>query len=433
MPAPRPQLTLDDASTYVRDHVFGTASSAPLPDDVARHSVGIELEWLTTLGAATDRLRVEVAEAVVADAAPLPGGSRVTVEPGGQLELSSARFDRLTDVLAATGTDLYLLDRACGRRGVALIALGADPVRSPERVLTAPRYVAMEEFFDAEGRAGRTMMCNTASIQLNIGLGPPGQTAARWELANALCPTLIATFANSPLAEGGPSGWQSTRQRAWWMLDASRAAPPRRGGDPAAAWLDYALAARVMLIRGPGSGGHVPVTGRLPFGRWLAEGHELGWPTLDDFAYHLTTLFPPVRPRGWFELRVLDALPTPFWQVAALLVHTLLTDASIAAEARRAVAGTEDLWVDAAQLGLGHPALARAARALFDLAGDALEHGTDDEPAVAAFAAYRDRWVRRARTPGDDRLDAWRRTGALVPRTGSPFDYAGDLLVELDR
>src|SRR5690606_20064587 len=177
---------------------------------------------------------------------------------------------------------------------------------------------------------------------------------------------LLATFANSPFAEGGPSGWQSSRQRAWSTIDPSRTAPPPAGGDPAEVWLAYALRARVMLIRG--DDGHRPVTGALPFGRWLTSGHELGWPTLDDFAYHLTTLFPPVRPRGWFELRYLDALPTPFWQVAALLTHTVLTDPAVATEARAAVAGTEALWVDAAQLGLGHPALERSARALFAVA-----------------------------------------------------------------
>jgi glutamate--cysteine ligase len=429
MPAPRPQLTLDDARSHVRRHVFGTASSAPISDEVARHSVGIELEWLTGYRSTTDRLGVDQASALIADVGVLPGGSRLTMEPGGQLELSSARFDDLPAALGAVGFDLFCLDRACNERRIDLIALGADPLRPPVRILRAPRYAAMEAFFDDDGRAGRTMMCNTASIQINVGLGPESQTASRWELANALCPTLIATFANSPLADGGPSGWQSSRQRAWWMLDPTRAAPPPAGPDPASAWVDYALDARVMLIRHEGR--HVPVPGRLTFGRWLHEGHELGWPTLDDFAYHLTTLFPPVRPRGWFELRVLDALPTPFWQVAALLVHTVLTDADVAAEARRAVTGTEALWVDAAQLGLGHPALEQSARALFALVGSALETRTPDDPMLPAFAAYHERWVRRGRTPGDDRLDEWRRTGALLPRPGSPVNYAGDLLVEL--
>jgi glutamate--cysteine ligase len=373
---------------------------------------------------------VDQASALIADLGPLPGGSRITIEPGGQLELSSARFDDVTESVAAMGHDLFVLDQACTERRIDLVALGADPVRPPVRVLRAPRYAAMERYFDADGRAGRTMMCNTASIQVNVGLGPDDQVAERWRLANALCPTLVAAFANSPFADGGPVGWQSARQRAWWMLDPSRAAPPpAETGDPVEQWVDYALDARVMLIR-TGADDHQPVFDRLTFGAWMAEGHELGWPTLDDFIYHLTTLFPPVRPRGWFELRVLDALPTPFWQVAVLLVHTVLTDPAVAAEARRAVAGTERLGVDAAQLGLAHPALARSARALFALTVEAL---TTAHPLTEAVVAYRDRWVGRNRSPGDDRLAAWRRTGEPLPAVGSPIPYAADLLVELER
>ena len=93
MPAPRPQFTLDDARTHVQDHVFGTASSAPLPDEVARRSVGIELEWLTGYRSSAQRLGLDQATALIADLGLLPGGSRITIEPGGQLELSSARFE----------------------------------------------------------------------------------------------------------------------------------------------------------------------------------------------------------------------------------------------------------------------------------------------------------------------------------------------------
>jgi glutamate--cysteine ligase len=429
MPASTRTLARPDVDDHVRAHVFGTASST-VPDPVARAGVGIELEWLTCYRGPVHRLRVDQASALIADLGPLPGGSRITVEPGGQLELSSARFDEVNECVAAVGHDLFVLDQACTERRIDLVALGADPLRAPVRVLRAPRYAAMERYFDADGRAGRTMMCNTASIQVNVGLGPEDQVAERWRLANALCPTLVAAFANSPFADGGPSGWQSTRQRAWWMLDPTRAGPPSCGGaDPVAEWVDYALDARVMLMR-TGTDELRPVLDRLTFGAWMAGGHELGWPTLDDFTYHLTTLFPPVRPRGWFELRVLDALPTPFWQVAVLLVHTVLTDAAVAAEARRAVAGTEHLGVDAAQLGLAHPALARSSRALFALTAEAL---TPADPLYDVLLSYRDGWVERGRTPGDDRLTAWRRTGESLPGVGSPISYAADLLVELDR
>src|SRR4051794_34090736 len=147
MPAPRPQLTLDDARSHVRRHVFGTASSAPISDEVARHSVGIELEWLTGYRSTTDRLAVDQVSALIADVGVLPGGSRLTMEPGGQLELSSARFDDLPAALGAVGFDLFCLDRACNERRIDLIALGADPLRPPVRILRAPRYAAMEAFF----------------------------------------------------------------------------------------------------------------------------------------------------------------------------------------------------------------------------------------------------------------------------------------------
>ncbi len=429
MPSPRPILTHQTVTTYVADHVFGTASRGEIDDHVARHSVGIELEWLTSYRCADQRVTLAQIEALFADLGALPGGSRLTLEPGGQIELSSARGDTLDQALTAMGTDLFVLDRACAQRRIELIALGADPTREPARILEAPRYEAMEEFFDHDGPAGRAMMCNTASIQLNIGLGPESAMAARWRLAHAISPTLIACFANSPFAGGMPSGWQSTRLRSWWTLDPSRAAPPDLVADPIAAWVDYALDARVMFIAHDDA--YLPVTTGLTFRQWLHDGHELGSPTLDDFAYHLTTLFPPVRPRGWFELRVFDALPTPFWQVAAAVTHALLVDPEAAAAALSVVAGTEDLWVDAAQLGLGHPALGHTAIGLFEIALAALDRRSPDDEAVTDVVAnYFDRWVARGRTPADDRLAAWRRDGTLIPPRASPVPYARELVSE---
>lgn len=239
MPAPQRTLAVDLVEAFVADEVFGPSADA--------HGLGVELEWLTSQGRRDRRLPIAEATELIDRLSPLPAGSRLTLEPGGQLELSSAPFRTIDDVCTAAATDLAVLDQACEASDVELIALGADPVRPPERVAVAPRYQAMERYFDHLGRAGRTMMCNTAAIQVNVGLGHPDQMIQRWRLANQLGPTLIACFANSPFAGGLPSGWQSSRLRAWWALDPSRSAPvacdphPSRPGratpsTPASCW-----------------------------------------------------------------------------------------------------------------------------------------------------------------------------------------------------
>ncbi len=146
----------------------------------------------------------------------------------------------------------------------------------------------------------------------------------RWRLAHDLGPVLAASFANSPLAHGVPTGWRSTRLAVWFDVDPGRSAPVVTSAPGPRSWADYALAARVMLMR-CSDDEHRPLKEDLAFSDWIAEGHELGWPTPEDLEYHLTTLFPPVRPRRWLELRMIDALPDPWWQVpvavAAVLLH----------------------------------------------------------------------------------------------------------------
>ncbi|MBI2706344.1 MAG: ergothioneine biosynthesis glutamate--cysteine ligase EgtA [Actinobacteria bacterium] len=429
MPSPKASLTFAHATEHVAHHVFGRHDD-PGCDACDRNGIGIELEFLTGT-AGFERLTLERATSLMADLEPLPRASKLTLEPGGQLEVSTLCFDELDAACEAAATDLYRMDQVCMARGIDLVALGADPLRPPERIVTAPRYREMERFFDGTGHAGRTMMCNTAAIQINIGLGHDDEPESRWRLANALGPTFIASFANSPFARGTSTGWKSSRLKAWWELDPSRAAPVPTTGDPVARWVEYALDARVMLIR-VGNDFRSPVT-PLTFGQWLASGHELGWPTRDDWAYHLTTLFPPVRPKGWFELRMFDALPTPFWRVAAAVSHALLTDARAGDRAERAVAGTTDLWVDAAQLGLGHPALAQSSRSCFEVAIESLERTGGSSLSAEAVAAYYERWIARGRCPADDRRDAWMRSGELVPTRESPIHYFQDLAVGASR
>lgn len=421
MPAPTPSLTLEDAIEHCRAQDLASPPGLTGPT-----TVGIELEWLT-LDRDGGRLPLDRAEQIAADVEPLPAGSRVTIEPGGQLELSTAPFGDVGELCSAAAHDLFVLDQRCAAEGVELVALGADPARPPERVVTAPRYRAMQTYFDDLGNAGRTMMCNTAALQVNVCLGD-ARMVDRWRLAHAIGPTLIASFANSPLHGGGPSGWQSSRLRQWWQLDPTRSAPVDWSIDPADAWPRYVLDARVMLIR-VADDDHRALTEPLSFGEWITDGHPLGYPTLDDLEYHCTTLFPPVRPKGWLELRMFDTLPTPFWHVATAVTTVLLDDPQAAEEVEEVVEGTSDLWVDAAQLGLGHPDLAAAAQACFSIALDALERNHADPATVEVVAGYADRWTSRGRSPADDRLDAWKRDGTLWPARESPVPYADQLHV----
>jgi glutamate--cysteine ligase len=161
----------------------------------------------------------------------------------------------------------------------------------------------------------------------------------------------------------------------------------------------------------------VPVRTGLSFGEWMASGHELGYPTVSDFEYHLTTLFPPVRPRGWLELRYVDALPDPWWRVPVVVAACLLDDDEASATAGEAVARCEGSWRDAARCGLSHPGLASAADSCFDAALAACSRLEVDESNTDLVARYREVYVARRRCPADDRLEEWAATtdGAVDP------------------
>ncbi|MCA1841838.1 MAG: ergothioneine biosynthesis glutamate--cysteine ligase EgtA [Actinobacteria bacterium] len=414
MPGLRRHLTLD----VLRDHI---AQHCLAPSD--RGLVGVEIELLT-YPSADPTLRSRAADLqVVAGEADLPSASRITLEPGGQVEISTPPLRGLDQALPAAAADLAAVSQALRGAGLEPVARGLDPLRPPERILDQPRYAAMEAFFDVEGFAGRTMMCSTAAVQVNLETGSSFDAVReRWHLAHAFGPLLVAMFAHSPVPGGGGCGPRSARQQVWSVMDPSRTGPVRGpilgggavppGRSPSEEWLAYALAARVMMVRVTPErfiGVDRPLgSAPLTFGAWMHRGHELGWPTLDDFDYHLTTLFPPVRPRGWLELRMIDTLPDPWWRVAAAVATALLDDADAGAAALEAVSappggtGVADHWRSAARHGLADPALRAAAARVFPVALEALGRLGADPVTVAAAEAFHERFVARGRCPADE-------------------------------
>jgi glutamate--cysteine ligase len=400
---PRPLTGSVDAASYIAD--------ASLIDGPSGR-VGLEIE-AHCFDVADPRRRPTWAEitAVIDALPPLPGGSAVTVEPGGAVELSGPPTDGPLPAITAMAADRAVLRTAFRDAGLGLVLLGADPLRPQQRVNPGARYQAMEQFFAASGTAdaAAAMMTSTASVQVNLDAGPRAGWPARIRLAHALGPTMIAIAANSPLRGGEFTGWVSSRQQVWGQLDSARCGPilGASGADPATDWARYALKAPVMMMLTPPENTAAAVLDWVPFADWADGTVRLGdrLPTTADLDYHLTTLFPPVRPRGWLEIRYLDSVPDALWPALVFTLTTLLDDPASAELAAQAVEPVASAWDIAAQAGLADRHLYAAATACVGLAA------VVTPPELADSMALLVDMVSRARSPGDDFSDTVVRLG----------------------
>jgi ergothioneine biosynthesis glutamate--cysteine ligase EgtA len=347
----------------------------------------------------------------------LPGGSRLTLEPGGQVELSTAPASDVCAAIAALAGDDAALAPALADAGLGLHAAGTDPVRGPVRIHPGDRYAAMAAYFSAAGYAAdaATMMCSSASLQINVEAGPEHGWAERVAQVHRLTPALLALSASSPLLRGQHRGVRSERAAMWQRLDPGRCSPFTGHGDPAGAWASFALAAPVMLLRDPATGAQRPVRERVPLVSWLTGELMLGdrRPTLADLELHTTTLFPPVRLRGFLELRLLDSVPARWWPGLAALTVAVLDDPGAASRAAEAAEPVVRRTADAARLGITDPALARAARGVVEAALPAVPPAL--RPAVEDWAGL----LESGRTPADLVLDRARRGGPLACLTAA--------------
>jgi glutamate--cysteine ligase len=453
-------MTVIDTGDLDEDSATGHVHGICLKTGPPRR-VGVELEWLVrdardpALPVAAGRIAAAAAAFGASRANPrpagpelptsarpgvLPSGALLTTEPGGQLELSSQPADSLTDLVSATTSDLAALRAVLAADGLELVGIGLDPLRPPRRLLDLPRYAAMEEFFDRNGPWGRQMMCGTASVQVCLDAGDdsdgPAGYRRRWELLHALGPVLVAAFANSPLRGGRPTGWASSRQQVWAHMDPGRTRPPQLDGDPRAEWAAYALDAEVMCVPGLDRDDWSAPPG-LTFRDWVratpesadpepdgsAGGRPAGSgalrrPSAGDLEYHLSTLFPPVRPRGHFELRMIDAQPGDGWVVPLAVTSALLSDPQAGEAAGAAVAplwngaggargpANAGPWLRAARLGPADQAISRASRECFAVARQALDRMTAPDAVTGAVDAFISDYVSKDRCPADDLLEA---------------------------
>lgn len=314
---------------------------------------------------------------------PLPNGSPITLEPGGQVEISSAPSDSLHSLISATAADAAHLTSLLGHAGLALGHRGIDPYRPPHRLLEVPRYAAMEAAFDRLGVNGRTMMCSTAGVQVCIDAGEVDQLPARWAALHAVGPIMIAAFANSGDMLGKSTGWASARTRAQLGTDPVRSWPSVVDGDPVARWSRRVLDTPLVCWRRPGDSWDAPVG--VTFADWINGALHPG-PTRGDLDYHLSTLFTPVRPRGYLEIRFLDAQRGDEWIVPSVLLVALFNKQSTVEQLLDIAAPAAGKWMLAARRGLADPQLALTSRQVLDLACRSLSE-TDVSPAIRRYAA----------------------------------------------
>jgi glutamate--cysteine ligase len=247
-------------------------------------------------------------------------GGVISFEPGGQIEYSTPTFSNcdavLRDVRVVANT---LMKESCAA-GITLVSAGLDPFNGPENAplqLSTPRYANMARHFAAISPAGARMMRQTTAVQVNIGLGP--QPLKRWRLLNAMVPALTALFANSARYAGRDSGYASYRSQTWRDTDPARIGV-LPGLQPVDEYLDFALGAAAILP---------PLTdeGFLPFGQHLREA------TAEDWRAHLTTLFPDVRPKGYFEIRCIDGQPSEHYGAVLALIAGVVLDTRASGDA----------------------------------------------------------------------------------------------------
>jgi glutamate--cysteine ligase len=280
---------------------------APLPYDGAR-----------SIRAVLEGLQDKFAWAPIAEDGKIIGlekdGANISLEPGGQLELSGAPLETIHQTCDEVNEHLRQVREVADRIGVEFIGLGAAPIWRHEDMPLMPkgRYKLMDGYMQRVGSMGTTMMRRTCTVQVNLDFGSEADMVKKLRVALALQPVATALFANSPFIDGAPNGHKSWRARVWRDLDADRTGMLPFVFDEGfgfEAWVEYALDVPMYFVYRDGR--YIDALGQSfrDFLRGELPALPGEKPTLSDWADHLTTLFPEARIKKFIEMRGADGGP----------------------------------------------------------------------------------------------------------------------------
>src|SRR2546423_3072993 len=267
--------------------------------------------------------------------ADVTGGGAISLEPGGQFELSGAPVETIHQTSSELMAHLAQLREIARPLGIGFLGLGMSPrwTRAETPVMPKGRYRIMTNYMPKVGSHGLDMMYRTCTVQANLDFSSEADMVKKLRVGLALQPVATAMFANSPFTEGKPNGFVSFRSQIWLDTD-----PDRTGMLPWAfeqgmgfeRWVDYALDVPMYFVKrgdryidAAGQSFRDLLAGKLP----ALPGERA---TLSDWANHLSTIFPEVRLKRYLEMRGADSGP---WQrlpaLPAFWVGLLYDDRSL--------------------------------------------------------------------------------------------------------
>ncbi|MFQ5437791.1 MAG: glutamate--cysteine ligase [Paracoccaceae bacterium] len=363
-------------------------------------------------------------------------GANISLEPGGQLELSGAPVASIHETCNEVSEHLREVREIADKIGAGFIGLGAAPEWTHNEMPMMPkgRYKLMTPYMDRVGTHGKQMMYRTCTVQVNLDFSSEADMVKKLRVALALQPVATALFANSPFFEGRENGHQSWRSRIWRDLD-----PVRTGMLPFVfedgfgfeAWVDFALDVPMYFVYRDGR--YIDALGQSfrDFLKGALPALPGEKPTLSDWADHLTTIFPEARIKQYMEMRGADGGP---WgrlcALPALWVGLLYDSAALDAAwdlCRDWDTETRENWRVMASVGGIHAEV--DGRPMIDLAGEVLE---------IAHAGLKARAVAEPGGPLDDETSYLRALEEVVVTGISPADdllarYRGDWQGDLGR
>ena len=288
--------------------VFRTGTHAPVPYDGETGILAL-MQGLMRFGwEGTYEARPDGGETLIGMSR---GMANISLEPGGQFELSGAPLATMHDICEETGQHLEEVKTVAGALGLGFLGLGFTPVWRRDEIPVMPkgRYKIMREYMPKVGGKGLDMMFRTCTVQANLDFENEADMVAKFRVSLALQPIVTALFANSPFVEGRPSGFLTARADVWTDTD-----PDRTGmlgfvfgdGFGFETYARYALQVPMYFVKRGGL--YIDVAGRS-FAEFM-EGRlpELPGerPTLKDWADHTSTIFPEVRLKQYLEMRGAD-------------------------------------------------------------------------------------------------------------------------------